>query len=148
MIESSYLMYQNKKIKFKAIPINGNYVIDLECLIQINIKNPSQQRKVKRGRGPIDRQRIGATFRWPDSIPIISPTSIKFSNKNFGWLGKQWTKYIYIKEGKKFRSKTSTGTKTNYPTLNEIKEGFKKEEELNILKINENSDLNYKATLA
>ena len=74
MIELLFQKYINGDTSYRQIPITGYYVIDFKFMVQINIQDPTKQRKVHRDSNILSRARPGENSRWIDSSGFLKPT--------------------------------------------------------------------------
>ena len=91
MIELFNLKYKEGDKSYQQIPIPGGYIIDLRYMVQIKVRDPRKQRKVRRSKENHLRERPGTNFRWNDPVFIMpKKKGMKFSQEDVCWLGKQW----------------------------------------------------------
>jgi len=94
----------------------GYFVIDFCFMVQININNPSLQRKIMRSNTTTDRNRPDDSFKWND-VDFLKPT---LEQGTYAWLGKKWQKATF----KKYPKRGGGSDFFVYPSVLEIMVGI------------------------
>ena len=114
MFEEFYDRYHGGELEFKQIPVPGGRVVDLQYLVEIDIKDPRKQYRVMRSLNLSDRARPNTNFRWNNANLLRPKNSLHWESGKINWLGKQWMEL----------------TGMELPTLLDILKGIQEEEKI------------------
>ena len=79
MCEYYYKKYKAGKKKFVQMPLPGGFIIDFKHFVQIKARDPSKQRKVRRGQTTLTRSRPSTNARWNDSVFSYQQSKMAYS---------------------------------------------------------------------